>query len=247
MENAHTLILESEPAPGVLELRFNASRTGNAFSPNFTEQFIARLDSSAEVERFRAIIITGGPILFSVGADVSNLLPTNAGLEMYHRRFELYCRLAKCPKPLIAAVCGPALGGGFEIALAADMIIAGASARFGLPETNLGIMPAGGGTQRLVRAAGKALAMQMILAGRELSASEAKDAGVVSEVVPDPECLPRARAIAEAIAKRPPDAIRSAKQAVLASFEHPLERGLSLEQEHYVTLRGMKKIPDEHA
>lgn len=242
MESVDPSILVSEPAAGVLELRFNKSRTGNALSTELLEHLVARLESSAEDERIRVVITTGGPVLFSVGAEISEICSPVFDEDAALFRCQLYRHLAKYPKPFIAAVCGPALGGGFEIALAADIIVAGSSARFGLPETALGIIPAGGGTQRLIRTAGKSLAMQMTLAGKELTAQEAKQAGIVSEVVDDCECLPRARAIAEAIAKRPPNAVSYAKKSVLESFEQPLDHGLLLEQEYYARLRGIRII-----
>jgi enoyl-CoA hydratase len=233
-------VIASESLPGVLELRFNKSRSGNALTTELLEHLVDQLETSGGREDVRSVILTGGPILFSIGADVAEVLSPSLTQSTVEHRCRLYRKLSACEKPLIAAVCGPALGGGFEVALAADIIVAGESARFGLPETALGIIPAGGGTQRLVRVAGKSLAMQMTLAGKELSAHEARDAGIVSEVVPDQECLPRARAIAAAIAQRPTDAVRCARHSILAALEHSLERGLMLEQQCYLELRDIK-------
>ena len=132
--------------------------------------------------------------------------------------------------PLIAAVNGYALGGGCELVMACDIVVAGESARFGLPEVGLGLMPGGGGTQRLVRAIGKAKALDVMLTGRVLLAPEALDAGLISRVVPDELCLGEALEIASGIASRPPNAVRLAKNATLRAFDMPLESGLDYER-----------------
>jgi enoyl-CoA hydratase len=228
------LIVVSEPHDGVLELRLNQTKTGNALTPRLRQGLLLEIEAAEKRSDIRAIVLTGGAVLFCVGASLRDLQhrshrPRGLGLGFYQR-------LSECSKPLISAVCGPALGGGFEIALLSDIVIAGRSARFGLPETSIGIIPGGGGTQRLVRAVGKSVAMQIILAGRELSAEEAVVSGVASEWVEDGECLPRARAIAAAIASRSVDAIEAARLCVLDAFESSLSEGLVAERERHLGL-----------
>ncbi len=223
--------------PGVLELRLNRPRSANALNTALLQQLAEALETAAQESSVRAVVITGGSVLFSIGADLkefSAALATDDGA--LDNRSHLYECIARCPKPVIAAVCGPAIGGGCELALAADIVVAGKSARFAFPETDLGIIPGGGGTQRLIRVVGKSLAMHMILAGRELSADEARASGLLSEVVEDSECLPQARAIAQAIAARPPQAVLLAKESVLQAFETNLQDGLAIEHRHFIRL-----------
>lgn len=218
------------PAPGVLELRFDRPRTANALSTTLLAAVADSLDDAAADDAVRAVVLTGGATLFSVGADPAALVCPPTGDEQLAERAACHARIAGFPKPLVAAVCGPAIGGGCELALVADLVVAGASARFALPETALGLIPGAGGTQRLVRTIGKPLAMQMILAGAALTATDALRAGLVGEVVTDEACLPRARELAQAIATRPPRAVRLAKEAVLAAWELPLAEGLARER-----------------
>jgi enoyl-CoA hydratase/carnithine racemase len=151
-------------------------------------------------------------------------------IEMLQRGVhKLWRGIAGCPKPVIAAVSGYALGGGCELAMTCDIIVAGESARFGQPEVNIGIIPGGGATQRLTRAIGKYKAMKYILTGELFSAREALDMGLASEVVPDPEVEGRAIDLARQIAALPPLAVQLAKEAVLAGMDAPLTSALALE------------------
>jgi enoyl-CoA hydratase len=229
------LLAVSRPAPGVMELRLDRPHRANALSTPLLSALAEALKQADFDETVRAVVLTGGSTLFSIGADPADLaaLPPETTSDP---RAECYARIAAFPKPLVAAVCGPALGGGCELVLVADIVIAGTSARFALPETALGLIPGAGGTQRLVRIVGRPLAMQMILAGTELTAADAFRVGLVGEVVPDEACLPRARELAQTIAARPPRAVQAAKAAVLHAFELPLAAGLALERRMFLDL-----------
>jgi enoyl-CoA hydratase len=232
---AHDLAV-SRPAPGVLELRLHRPRAANALSTMLLASLADTLEASAADDAVRAVVLTGGATLFSVGADPAAIVSPPAGEEHLAERTACHARIARFPKPLVAAVCGPAIGGGCELVLAADLVIAGESARFALPETALGLIPGAGGTQRLVRTVGKPLAMQMILAGTALTATDALRSGLVGEVVADEACLPRARALAHAIASRPARAVRLAKKTVLEAWELPLAEGLARERLAFLDL-----------
>jgi enoyl-CoA hydratase len=157
---------------------------------------------------------------------------------LLEERPALFARIARFPKPLVAAVCGYALGGGCELAMLADIVLAADSARFGQPEINLGIMPGAGGTQRLTRAVGKSQAMRMVLCGELLDAQQALQYGLVAEVLTVERCLERAHELARRIASKAPLAARLAKEAVLQAFETPLSAGLLLERRNFVLLAG---------
>ncbi|CAN5900648.1 enoyl-CoA hydratase-related protein [soil metagenome] len=226
-ELAHLLIARLD-AVAVLQLNRPDARNAlsDALFSDLAEQ-LALLDHDQQV---RSIVLSGGNRLFAAGADIDELVGASP-IEMRGRpRLAQWHLLGRIRKPLIAAVNGYALGGGCELALACDIIVAGESARFGLPEVGLGLIPGGGGTQRLVRAIGKARAMDVILTGRMLSASEALDGGLISRVVPDELCLGEAVEIARAIADRPPHAVQLAKDATLHAFDSSLESGLEYER-----------------
>jgi enoyl-CoA hydratase len=182
----------------------------------------------------RAIILTGGDTIFAAGADLKDMVERTP-VEMMARR-NLWQPIAQCPKPVIAAVNGYALGGGCELAMHCDIIIAGEGAQFGQPEVRVGIMPGAGGTQRLVRAVGKFKAMKILMTGEPVSARDALAMGLASEVVPDGEVFARAMAVARTIAALPPLAIMQIKEAVLAGEDSSLEAGLLLERKAFQLL-----------
>jgi len=235
----------SRPGPGVLELRLDRPGAANALTTTLLCHLADTLGAAAGDPDVRAAILTGGATLFSIGADRGDVLADDpsSSPEGTDLRGAAYARIARFPKPLIAAVCGPAVGGGCELALAADIVVAGESARFSLPETGLGLMPGAGGTQRLVRVVGKSLAMEMILAGTELTAAAACRAGLASVVVADEACLSRARDLAGAIAARPAGAVQQAKEAVLQAFEMPLAAGLARERDRFLELAHAVTFP----
>ena len=187
----------------------------------------------------RAIVITGsGERAFAAGADIRELaVQTPASLLAGHE-FHRWERIKRIRTPLIAAVRGFALGGGCELAMTCDLLIAGEGAQFGQPEIKLGVMPGAGGTQRLTRAIGKAKAMELVLTGRNLGAREAEAHGLVTRVVPDEETVPAALALAATIAAMPPLAVMAAKEAVNQAEELGLEAGLAFERRSFYLLFG---------
>ena len=182
------------------------------------------------------MIVTGNAKAFAAGADIKEMANATP-VDMLNNPFiDQWDRLTKISKPVIAAVSGYALGGGCELAMACDMIVASESAKFGQPEINLGIIPGAGGTQRLTLAVGKALAMEMILNGRYLSAAEAENFGLANKIVPTETYLEDTIAFAAEIAARAPVAIRLAKEAINAVYETPLHAGLDHERKLFYML-----------
>jgi enoyl-CoA hydratase len=188
-------------------------------------------------EACRAIVLTGaGERAFAAGADIPELAVQTPTTLIAGTHFAPWDRLKRIRTPLIAAVRGFALGGGCELALACDMIVAGDDAKFGQPEIKLGVIPGAGGTQRLTRAIGKARAMELILTGRTIDAREAERVGLVTSVVPAAETVPAAIDLAGRIAAMPPLAVRAAKEAVQRADELPLEAGLEFERRTFYLL-----------
>jgi len=185
----------------------------------------------------RCVVITGaGDRAFAAGADIKEMADATPVTLSVANNFARWERLKRVRVPLIAAVRGFALGGGCELAMACDMVVAADDAVFGQPEIKIGIMPGAGGTQRLTRALGKAKAMEMILTGRNMSASEAEARGLVSRVVAREETLPAALALAAEVASMPPLAVRAAKEAVNRAYELSLEAGLEFERRNFFLL-----------
>ncbi|RLT42148.1 MAG: enoyl-CoA hydratase [Chloroflexi bacterium] len=183
-----------------------------------------------------AIVITGDERAFAAGADIKEMASASVVEMLQANRIELWDALRGIKKPLIAAVSGWALGGGCELAMACDMIVASETARFGQPEINIGIIPGAGGTQRLTRAVGKALAMEVILNGRFLDAAEAERFGLVNRVVPVEQYLRTAIELAQQIAERAPLAVRFAKEAVNQAQESALAEGMADERRMFYML-----------
>jgi len=223
-------IVESERHGAVALLRLNRPEALNALSDELLGALCAALDEVEESAGVRCVVLCGAGRAFAAGADVAGLRALSAEDVLADERGERWGRLRAARVPVIAAVHGWCLGGGCELALTCDIVIAAGTARFGLPETGLGLIPGAGGTQRLPRAAGRSLALEVILAGRTLSAREALQHGICSRVVA-PEALEReALALAARIAGRPALAVRLAREAVRAAYEQPLEAGLSEER-----------------
>jgi enoyl-CoA hydratase len=210
----------------------------NALSGELLGALAVALNGWRHDDAVRAVVLTGGERAFAAGADIKEFPLQTSATQIVEERAELFDAIARFPKPLIAAVNGYALGGGCEVAMACDIIIAGETARFGQPEVNLGIIPGAGGTQRLPRTVGKSLAMLMCLAAEQIDARHALAAGLVAEVTPKELTVERAVAIAKAIAARPPLAVRVAKDLILKSYDTPLDAGLKLERRSNAALFG---------
>jgi len=222
-------VLLERPAEGVALIRINRPEARNAINLEVRKLLARHLIELGEDAATRAIVLTGNDKSFAAGADIKEMAEAGT-VEMLRRGIHLLWRtIAACPKPVIAAVNGYALGGGCELAMTCDIIVAGESARFGQPEVKIGIIPGGGGTQRLTRAAGKYRAMKYILTGELFSAREAFEMGLAAEVVPDAGVEKRAVEIAKQIAELPPLAVQLAKEAVLAGMDAPLTSALALE------------------
>ncbi len=218
------------PATHVRLLTITRPKALNALSNALLVEIADALDDAVADDGIRAIVITGGDKVFSAGADVKEFPDRTPASSLLDARGRTRDRVDRCPKPLIAAINGYALGGGLELALACDIIVTGEGAKLGLPETRLGILPGGGGTQRLPRILGKPLAMKVILAGEFIDAATALAHGLTAEVVPDEQTIARAIQLAEKIAARPPLAVRLAKEAVLKSQDLPIAHGLDFER-----------------
>jgi enoyl-CoA hydratase len=191
------------------------------------------LDANDDV---RVIVVTGGEKVFAAGADIKEMADVGPFDELVKERLAYRDRINGISKPVIAAVSGFALGGGCELAMSCDIIIASETARFGQPEVNLGIIPGSGGTQRLARTVGKYRAMEMVLAGEFLSASDAERLGLVNRVVPVELLLEEARELAKKIAAKPLLAIKAGKEAVLKSANTSLDNGLDYERKSFFLL-----------
>jgi enoyl-CoA hydratase/carnithine racemase len=211
----------------------NRPKALNALNTATRVELVDHFRKLGEDDKVRCIVITGNEKAFVAGADLKEMADKGTvGMTLGKVR-ELWRVIAQCPKPVIAAVNGFALGGGCELAMHADIIIAGKSAKFGQPEVRVGIMAGGGGTQRLTRAVGKFKAMKMLLTGEPVSAAEAFEMGLASEVVADEQVLDRALKLARTIAALPPLAIRQTKEVVLAGADCSLDAGLTLERKAF--------------
>ena len=213
--------------------RLNRPDARNALSPELMAELAGALDGFDPDPEVRCIVIAGSDEAFAAGADIRALAEREFHEALFHPAAAFWRRVAECRTPLIAAVSGWALGGGCELALICDLIVASETAEFGQPEITLGIIPGGGGTQRLARAVGKQRAMELVLTGRRFDAAEAERMGIVNVVTKKREWLDTALDLARRIASRPPIATRLAKQAVLAADETGLAAGLEQERRLY--------------
>ena len=230
------VVLLERPAPGVALLRLNRPERRNALNMAVRENLAAYFSELASDDSVRCVVIAGDEKAFAAGADVAELAARTPTDEAFAKSRAAWSAIERYRRPIIAAVNGFALGGGCELALHCDIIVAGEGAKFGQPEVKLGVMPGAGGTQRFVRAAGKFAAMRWVLTGDPLSAADALRLGLVSEVVPDGEVLPHALEIARRIAALPPLAVAAIKEAVLVGADLPLEAALNLEAQTFQKL-----------
>jgi enoyl-CoA hydratase len=229
------VILEHE-AP-VATVALNRPERRNALSTPLLAELVEALDVLDADEAVRAIVLRGEGSSFAAGADIGELADASGIGFMSGRRARLWSAIQRRATPTVAAVHGYALGGGCELALSCDIVVAAESARFGLPETGLGIIPGAGGTQRLVRAIGKAKAMDVILSGRRLTGAEAEAAGLAARCVPDDALHETALDVAREIAARAPLAQRLARECVLRAGDVPLDAGLELEGRAFAVAR----------
>ena len=221
---------------GVGVVQFDRPKALNALNREMMGEVINALEQFDTDSAVGCLIVTGNERAFAAGADIKEMAQARP-VDMLNNPFiDYWDRLLRISKPVIAAVSGFALGGGCELAMACDMIVASDSAQFGQPEINLGVIPGAGGTQRLTRAVGKALAMEMVLNDRRLRADEAARYGLVNKVVPVETYLQETIDFAAQIAARAPVAVRMAKEAVNAAFEMPLQAALTHERRLFYML-----------
>ncbi|CAN5412923.1 enoyl-CoA hydratase-related protein [soil metagenome] len=214
-------------------LKLNRPEARNALSPELMDaiaEAMERLDIDQEV---RCIVLAGSDETFAAGADIKAMSERSLTDAMHHPAVGFWKRLAAIKTPMIAAVSGWALGGGCELALACDMIVASETAEFGQPEITLGIIPGGGGSQRLTRVLGKQRTMELVLTGKRITALEAQQLGLVNIVAGKKKWLEKAMELAETVARRPPIAARLVKQAVLTADETGLSGGIEAERRLY--------------
>jgi enoyl-CoA hydratase/carnithine racemase len=223
------LVVE-RPSSEIVVLRLNRPQVRNALNIEVRARLAEEVTRHGADPDIRCLVITGSQVAFAAGADIGEMAEAGP-IEVMARNVQKYWRaVSDCPKPVIAAVEGFALGGGLELALCADIIVAGEGARLGLPEVKIGILPGGGGTQKLARLVGRQRAMLLLMTGRLFSAGEALSMGVVSEVAPTGEALARALDLAREIASLPPIAIMQIKEIVNAGLNAPLDTALMLER-----------------
>lgn len=233
-ENYQYILVERDERVGIVTL--NRPQQLNALNFQIVAELASALDAFDRDESIGCMVITGaGEKAFAAGADIKEMADKTP-ISMMLGGFESWEKLRRLHKPVIAAVGGFALGGGCELAMHCDLIVASENARFGQPEINLGIIPGAGGTQRLARTLGKFVAMEMVLTGKMFSAQEMAAHGLVNRVVPQGEHLNEARKLAKEIAAKAPLALRLAKESVQAAFETSLEEGLERERKNFFIL-----------
>lgn len=236
--NSVPLVLEEWPHPGVVLLRLNRPAVRNALNLALRRELAERFRALGARDEVRAIVLTGDAKAFCAGADLNEYVDATTEEIIGRDLHLLWGAIAQCPKPVIAAVNGYALGGGCELAMHADVIIAGESATFGQPEVRIGLVPGGGATQRLPRAIGKFAAMRLLLTGETVTAIEALALGLASRVVPDGDAVSVAVAMAVTIAGHSPLAVRQIKELVLESMNASLDAGLRQERKAFQLMFG---------
>lgn len=226
-------VLLDRPSPGVALLTLNRPEAHNALNMATRRALAQHFRDLSDDPETRVVVVAGKGKNFAAGADLKEMADKSAREMTLTGIRRLWKVVADCPKPVIAAVHGMALGGGCELAMHADIIVAGEGAKFGQPEVKVGVMPGGGATQRLVRAIGKFKAMKMMLTGEPVSAAEAYAMGLASEVVPDDKVLARALEMAATIAALPPLAVQQTKEAALLGEDCSLDAGLTMERKMF--------------
>lgn len=227
------LLITEQYAPGIALIQLNRPNELNALNLQLMQELRDTLKSLDQNEDVRVIILTGNEKAFAAGADIKQMADKSAIDMLMIDQFSTWDQIKKTRKPIIAAVSGFALGGGCELAMTCDMIIASETAKFGQPEIKIGVMPGAGGTQRLTNAIGKVKAMELVLTGRFLAAEEALQYKLINKVVPVEMYLQEAVSLAKEIAAMSPVATLLAKEAINRSFETHLEEGLHFERKNF--------------
>jgi enoyl-CoA hydratase len=230
------IIIHQQAQPFITHIQLNRPKELNALNLQLMQELRDALKALDEDEQVRVIVLSGNEKAFAAGADIKQMAGKTA-IDMYNvDQFSTWDAIKKIKKPVIAAVSGFALGGGCELAMICDMIVASETARFGQPEIKIGVMPGAGGTQRLTRAVGKARAMEMVLTGKFITAEEALQAGLINKIVPVELYLTEAFRLAAEIAQLSPLAVKMAKESVLKAFDTTLEEGLHFERKNFYLL-----------
>ncbi len=230
------ILVNPQIAPYVGHIQLNRPKELNALNLELMLEIKQALIDFDQDDSIRAIVISGNERAFAAGADIKQMAGRNAIDMLKIDQFTTWDSIRKTKKPIIAAVSGFALGGGCELAMICDMIIASETAQFGQPEISIGVMPGAGGTQRLTRIVGKAKAMEMVLTGQFISAEEAKAYGLVNKIVPIEFYLSEAVKLASTIAEKSPIAVQMAKESVLKTYEMPLQEALFFERKNFYML-----------
>lgn len=236
MSSAYSCIETYRPFEGVGAIRLNRPKVLNALNLQTMIELVEAFTAYDADSDVRCIVIHGDERAFAAGADITEMSDASTVTMMERDQFSRWDRIRTVKKPIVGAVSGFALGGGCELAMLCDMLVASETAQFGQPEINLGVMPGAGGTQRLTRTVGKAIAMEMVLTGRMISAQQALQAGLVNRVVPVDVYLQEAFALAQDVASKAPIALRLAKESVLKAFSSTLEGGLEFERKNFYML-----------
>ncbi len=231
--------IKVETRPGVACIALNRPEALNALNAQMMDELTMVLKEFEADDNIKAIVLTGSEKAFAAGADIKEI-SNKTFMDVYKEDFitSNWEEVTRCRKPIIAAVSGYALGGGCELAMMCDFILASDTAKFGQPEINIGVIPGAGGTQRLTRAIGKAKAMEMVLTGRMMDAEEAERAGLVSRIVPADKLLDEAISVAEKIASMSLPAVMMAKECINASYETTLDQGMRFERRVFHSLFG---------
>lgn len=234
MSDYSTIVTSREARVGTIQL--NRPKALNALNAEMMEEIVTAAGEFDADDQIGAILFTGSPKAFAAGADIKQMAQKDYAAMYSADWFRRWDDMTRLRTPMVAAVTGYALGGGCELAMMTDMIIAGEGAKFGQPEINLGVIPGMGGTQRLTRAVGKAKAMDMILTGRQIGAEEAERIGLVSRVVADDQAVAEATTAAELIAAKSKPAAQMAKETVAAAFDSTLQQGVLFERRVFHSL-----------
>jgi enoyl-CoA hydratase len=230
------VLVERQEEQRTALVRLNRPKQLNALNGPFMDELCETLEALDRDDEVRAIVVTGNERAFAAGADIGEMASASPIDMLRGNRIGQWDRIRRVAKPVIAAVNGWCLGGGCELAMTLDLILAGEGAKFGQPEINIGVIPGAGGTQRLTHAIGKSRAMEMVLTGEPMGAQEACDRGLVARVVPDELVVEDALALAAKIATKSPIALRLAKEAVNASYEMGLTDSLAHERRLFYLL-----------